>query len=70
MLKEELSQYKVEVIFKKANASNEESRNDIVNELKNHGNIRIKMFIHSIAFGTLKNMVSMFVYTLELQINL
>jgi|TARA_Y100000817_G_C16780406_1_gene510306 enoyl-[acyl-carrier protein] reductase III len=58
ILKEELSQHKVEVIFKKANASNEESRNDIVNELKNQGNIRIKMFIHSIAFGTLKNMVN------------
>ena len=57
-LKEELGQYGVEVIYKKANASNEDSRNQIINELKEQGNIRIKMFIHSIAFGTLKSMIS------------
>ncbi len=57
-LKEELGQYGVEVIYKKANASNEDSRNQIINELKEKGNIRIKMFIHSIAFGTLKSMIS------------
>ena len=56
-LKEELGQYGVEVIYKKANASNEDSRNQIINELKEQGNIRIKMFIHSIAFGTLKSMI-------------
>ena len=58
LLKEELSQYGVEVIYKKANASNEESRAQIIDELKEKENIHIKMFIHSIAFGTLKNMVS------------
>ena len=58
-LKEELSQYNVEVIYKKANASNEDKRLEIIEELKSQGNIRIKMFIHSIAFGTLKNMVGM-----------
>jgi len=56
-LKEELSQYNVEVIYKKANASNEDKRLETIEELKSQGNIRIKMFIHSIAFGTLKNMV-------------
>ena len=56
---EELSQYNVEVIYKKANASNEDKRLEIIEELKSQGNIRIKMFIHSIAFGTLKNMVGM-----------
>ena len=30
---------------------------EIINELKEQGNIRIKMFIHSIAFGTLKTMI-------------
>ena len=58
-LKEELSQYNVEVIYKKANASNEDKRLETIEELKSQGNIRIKMFIHSIAFGTLKNMVGM-----------
>ena len=56
-LKNELSQYNVEIIYKKANASNEELRNNIIEELKNLGNIRIKFFIHSIAFGTLKKMI-------------
>jgi len=58
LLKEELSQYGVEVIYKKANASNEQSRVQIIDELKEKGDIRIKMFIHSIAFGTLKSMIS------------
>tara|TARA_Y100001970_G_C14098491_1_gene784098 strand:- start:286 stop:1053 length:768 start_codon:yes stop_codon:yes gene_type:complete len=58
LLKEELSQYNVDVIYKKANASNEQNRLDIINELKEIKDIQIKMFIHSIAFGTLKNMVS------------
>ena len=56
-LKEELSAFNVKVIYKKANASNEDSRQEIINELKEQGDIRIKMFIHSIAFGTLKNMI-------------
>ena len=53
----ELSQYNVEVIYKKANASNDEKRLEIIEELKSKGNIRVKMFIHSIAFGTLKKMI-------------
>tara|TARA_B100000131_G_scaffold22062_2_gene21264 strand:+ start:8781 stop:9548 length:768 start_codon:yes stop_codon:yes gene_type:complete len=56
-LKNELSQYNVEVIYKKANASNEDKRLEIIEELKSKGDIRIKMFIHSIAFGTLKKMI-------------
>ncbi len=56
-LKDELSEYNVEVIYKKANASNDEKRLEIIEELKSKGNIRIKMFIHSIAFGTLKKMI-------------
>ena len=56
-LKDELSKYNVEVIYKKANASNDEKRLEIIEELKSKGDIRIKMFIHSIAFGTLKKMI-------------
>ena len=56
-LKDELSKYNVEVIYKKANASNDEKRLEIIEELKSKGAIRIKMFIHSIAFGTLKKMI-------------
>ena len=53
----ELSEFGVKVIYKKANASNEVSRQEILKELKTQGNIRIKMLIHSIAFGTLKTMI-------------
>jgi len=56
-LTEKLSGYGVEVIYKKANASNDDNRREIIEELKSKENIRIKMFIHSIAFGTLKKMV-------------
>ena len=54
---EELSNFGVKVIYKKANASNDISRKEIIQNLNNEGDIRIKMFIHSIAFGTLKKMI-------------
>ena len=47
----------MEVVLKKANASNEISRKDIIKELAQNKNIRIKFFIHSIAFGSLKKMI-------------
>ena len=56
-LKNKLSNYGVEVVYKKANASNDDSRLEIIEELKSKGDIRVKMFIHSIAFGTLKKMI-------------
>ena len=56
-LTKKLSDYGVKVIYKKANASNDDSRTEIIEELKSKGDIRIKMFIHSIAFGTLKKMI-------------
>ena len=46
------------MIYKKANIANAENRKIIINELKQIKNIRIKIFIHSIAFGTLKKMIS------------
>ena len=57
-IKKQFSRYNVEVIFKKANASNEDSIEEITNELKSLGNIRVKMLIHSVAFGALKKMIS------------
>ena len=58
LLTDELKQYNVNAVYKKANASNDENRLDIIKELQELGDIQIKMFIHSIAFGTLKNMVN------------
>ena len=55
---DELSKYNVKIIYKKANAANEENIQNIVNELKTMNNIRVKMLIHSVAFGTLKNMIT------------
>ncbi len=54
----DLSKYGVKVIYKKANAANEQNIKEIVDELQAKDNIRIKMLIHSIAFGTLKNMIT------------
>jgi len=54
----DLSQYNVSVVYKKANIANEESVNYVISELKEKKNIRIKMLIHSVAFGTLKNMIA------------
>jgi|TARA_B100001996_G_scaffold171739_1_gene131038 enoyl-[acyl-carrier-protein] reductase (NADH) len=57
-LMDELSQYNVKIIYKKANVANEENIHNIVDELKTISNIRVKMLIHSVAFGTLKNMIT------------
>ena len=46
----------VDVCFHKMNAMNEEKRNDVINNLKELG--KVQTFIHSIAFGTLKPMLS------------
>ena len=55
---EKLKQYNVKVIYKKANASNTDSRKEIISELLRFNNIRIKIFVHSIAFGVLKKMIA------------
>jgi len=46
----------VDVIFHKMNATNEDKRLEAINNLKDLG--QVKCFIHSIAFGTLKPMIS------------
>ena len=35
-------------------ATNEEKRHEAIEELQSLGNIRVKVFIHSLAFGALK----------------
>ena len=57
VIKKKISEYGVNVIFKKANASNDDMRNQIIGELKNIDNINCQFLIHSIAFGTLKKMI-------------
>lgn len=56
-IKNNFKKYNVQAIFKKANASNEDMRKEIIQELSDFKDIRIKFFIHSIAFGTLKKMI-------------
>ena len=56
-LTDELKSYGVEVIYKKMSATNEDKRNEVMEELKNN-NMDIKVFVHSLAFGTLKPMIA------------
>ena len=46
----------VEVKFHKMNAMNNDKRHEVINNLKQLG--KVKTFVHSIAFGTLKPMLS------------
>ena len=55
-LEEYIKSQNVEVQFHKMNAMNEDKRLDVINNLKNLG--QVKCFVHSIAFGTLKPMLS------------
>tara|TARA_X000001036_G_scaffold361145_2_gene344336 strand:+ start:5892 stop:6665 length:774 start_codon:yes stop_codon:yes gene_type:complete len=57
-LTSELKSYGVDVIYKKMSATNSEKRSKAITELKNIENINIKIFIHSLAFGTLKPMIA------------
>jgi len=56
-LSEELASYGVEVIFKKMSATNEEKRREAIDELISLGDIRVKVFVHSLAFGALKPVI-------------
>ena len=55
---EEISQYNVQVIFKKINAANSDSRIEVIDELNAIEKINIKIFVHSLAFGALKPMIN------------
>ncbi len=52
--KNQLKENNVDVIFKNASATDENIRNEIINDLKNLGNVRVKILLHSLAFGALK----------------
>ena len=54
----EINKYNVQVIFKKINAANSDSRIKVINELNTIKKINIKIFVHSLAFGTLKPMIN------------
>ena len=56
-IQDSIEKYNVKSIFKKANIAKESNRIEIINELISQKNIRLKFFIHSIAFGTLKKMI-------------
>lgn len=53
-LKDQLKKNNVEVIFKNASATEENIRSEVISELKTRGNIRVKVLLHSLAFGALK----------------
>ena len=53
-----IQEFGVQVIYKKINAANEESRIKVVKELNNIKNLNIKVFVHSLAFGALKPMIN------------
>jgi len=50
----ELEGYGVKVIFKKMSATNTEKRLEAMEDLITLGDIRVKVFVHSLAFGALK----------------
>ncbi len=56
-LKNEIEKYNVQAVFKKSNIAKENNRYEIIEELCQLKNLKIKLFIHSVAFGTLKNMI-------------
>ena len=54
ILTTELESFGIKVIFAKMSATNVEKRIEAIEKLNSLGNIRIKIFIHSLAFGALK----------------
>ena len=57
MLTNKIQSLGVQVIYKKINAANEQSRNKIINDLSKKKNIHIKVMVHSLAFGALQPMI-------------
>jgi len=51
---EELKSNNVEVVFNNMSATDSEKRKIVIKELVSKGNIRIKILMHSLAFGALK----------------
>ncbi len=57
-LTEELEAHDVKVVFKKMSATNEEKRSEAIRDLDELGDIRVKVFVHSLAFGALKPVIT------------
>ena len=57
-LTKRIKKNKVKVTFIKSNAANPNYRKKIINDIKKDKTINIKAFVHSLAFGTLKPMIS------------
>ena len=56
-LTEEIEAFGVQVVFKKMSATNEEKRHEAIAALQALGDIRVKVFVHSLAFGALKPII-------------
>ena len=54
VLIDELKRQNVEVHFKNMSATDAEKRKVVIEELKSFGDIQVKVFMHSLAFGALK----------------
>ena len=54
----DLKKYNVEVIFKNMSATDSDKRRAVINDLKQNNNIRVKVLMHSLAFGALKPVIS------------
>ena len=54
----ELKNNNVKVIFKNVSATDATKRNLVIQELKEMGNVRVKILMHSLAFGTLKPIIN------------
>ena len=57
LLMEELKSHNVEVVFNNMNATDADKRKVVINELKSFGDIRVKILMHSLAFGTLRPLI-------------
>ena len=47
----------VQVYFNNMNATDAEKRRDVIDELKSRGDVRVKILMHSLAFGALKPVI-------------
>ena len=57
VLIDKLKRQNVEVHFKNMSATDEDKRHEVIDELKSFGDIRVKVLMHSLAFGALKPVI-------------
>ena len=57
MTRYDLKDQNVEVHFNNMNATDADKRKEVINELKSFGDIRVKILMHSLAFGTLRPLI-------------